>query len=402
MAPKMAWIFTVFRLCLILIEVVPTLVIGGAVIAIIIINIIVTYKEKRWVALAMIRDIWDIQAKKVFVVCKTEGVMFLNFFLLAVIFLFTSCYERDNLDDPSSKYYEATVSSSSRAPSSSSKIASSSSNTAYTLACDNLDNVPAIAAYTAITQPKVTCNGSTVSSDALDWPKTLNWSNPSAGEYNISVAAISGDCFGKTAQCGSLMVLASTNCEMNYKTTQIGEQTWMAENLNCIASSRKCLDDDPKCEIYGGLYNWITAMNLPTSCATKSCASRISEKHRGMCPKGWHIPSNGDWEKLQRYIENDNGCSNCAGWYLGDIGSHSWEPNEDKYGFSALGGGYCMFERDQAPFWCGSDDNRWWSSSEKDAKNAHYWYSAGTYSEAKGQYQYPEFYYLYSVRCVED
>jgi len=212
--------------------------------------------------------------------------MFLNFFLLAVIFLFTSCYERDNPDDPGGKnYYQApnvVVSSSSRTPSS-----SSGSNTAYTLACDNLDNVPAIAAGTAITKPQVTCNGNPVPSDALDWPKTLDWSNPSAGEYNISVAATSGDCILKTANCGSLMVLAYTNCEMNYRTTTIGEQTWMAENLNCNASG-VCLDNEPaNCTKYGKLYNWIAAMNLPTSCASKSCASRISEKHRGLAmPNG--------------------------------------------------------------------------------------------------------------------
>jgi len=60
----------------------------------------------------------------------------------------------------------------------------------------------------------------------------------------------------------------------------------MAENLNYNVSGSECYEDDPNCAKYGRLYNWATAMALPSDCNSKSCASQISEKHKGICPSG--------------------------------------------------------------------------------------------------------------------
>ena len=95
-----------------------------------------------------------------------------------------------------------------------------------------------------------------------------------------------------------------------YRTVKIGNQTWMAENLNYrylgptddLDSSSFCYDDDPaNCETYGRLYLWSAAMdsagiiegNTANGCGYNSECSP-SGNVRGVCPQGWHLPSNCD------------------------------------------------------------------------------------------------------------
>jgi uncharacterized protein (TIGR02145 family) len=68
-----------------------------------------------------------------------------------------------------------------------------------------------------------------------------------------------------------------------YLTVKIGEQVWMAENLNYDAGSGSwCFNDKvSNCEKCGRLYNWETALKAP--------------------PPGWHLPSFDEWENLIDY-----------------------------------------------------------------------------------------------------
>jgi len=83
-----------------------------------------------------------------------------------------------------------------------------------------------------------------------------------------------------------------------YLTVKIGNQIWMQENLRTTINpdSNKIVcytyDNDPdNSEKYGLLYSWDVAMNGSTS-----------EKARGICPAGWHIPSDDEWKTLEIYL----------------------------------------------------------------------------------------------------
>jgi len=107
-----------------------------------------------------------------------------------------------------------------------------------------------------------------------------------------------------------------------YKTVTIGRQTWMAENLNYKASGSKCYDNNPaNCQKYGRLYNWWTAM-------------------MAVCPNGWHLSSNAEWQTLVDFA----GGYNIAGKYLKAKSGWNFDKGKsgngtDAYGFSALPGG---------------------------------------------------------------
>ena len=177
----------------------------------------------------------------------------------------------------------------------------------------------------------------------------------------------------------------------------------MAENLDLEVPGSKCYGDAvSNCAIYGRLYDWETAMKLP-GCNSTSCASKINANHQGICPDGWHIPSNADWDKLMRYVDGTSGTespydSPTAGRYLkAASGWNSGGNGEDKYGFSALLGG---FGYSDVGFDGVGYGGYWWSASENNSSSAYYriMYYSGEYvyysNFDKGN--------LFSVRCVQD
>ncbi len=90
-----------------------------------------------------------------------------------------------------------------------------------------------------------------------------------------------------------------------YRTLELGDQIWMADNINrgeMIAGNREqedngviekyCYDNNPVlCEKYGGLYQWEEAMQYSTT-----------ESSQGICPEGWHIPSDSEWKILEIFL----------------------------------------------------------------------------------------------------
>ncbi|MCL1956424.1 MAG: fibrobacter succinogenes major paralogous domain-containing protein [Fibromonadales bacterium] len=182
-------------------------------------------------------------------------------------------------------------------------------------------------------------------------------------------------CAAKEAGCPNVTTGNNTlSCGgKTYKTVVIGSQTWMAENLNYNAAGSKCYGNNgSNCQRYGRLYDWFIA--------------------KKSCPKGWHLPSNADWDKLVNYVESSNRCRNCAAKYLK---TSDWNGN-DKYGFFALPGGYG---------YSGGDFNYvgyggWWSASERFSDDAYYMYMF--YDGESVYWNDDDKYNLFSVRCVQD
>jgi len=167
-----------------------------------------------------------------------------------------------------------------------------------------------------------------------------------------------------------------------YKTVKIGNQTWMAENLNYALSGSKCgnsygfLKDEntETCNKYGRLYNWEAALKA--------------------CPSGWHIPSDSEWEALIKAV----GGSAIAGKKLkASSGWNNCKGCEDAFGFAALPGGSGEHNGD---FNYEGNIGNWWSASES---NANYACSRRILYDYENVYWYQNLKSLvFSVRCIED
>ena len=85
-----------------------------------------------------------------------------------------------------------------------------------------------------------------------------------------------------------------------YKTVKIGNKTWMAENLNYAgneAGESFCFNDEDRfCDVYGRLYSRDAAMN-DSRCDKTSC-DLGDAPIQGICPSGWHIPSESEMLSL--------------------------------------------------------------------------------------------------------
>lgn len=177
-----------------------------------------------------------------------------------------------------------------------------------------------------------------------------------------------------------------------YKWVEIGNQIWMAENLNyeTVSGSWAYDNDISFANTYGRLYNYDTAQNV--------------------CPSGWHLSSDSEWTELKTYLivngynydnsteENKIGKSlaETNGWAgsveIGDVGND--QESNNATGFSALPGGY---RNESGSFGFRGNWACFWSSSESDIP---YWLLD---CNEVGLYRYPYHKtFGFSVRCVKD
>ncbi len=178
-----------------------------------------------------------------------------------------------------------------------------------------------------------------------------------------------------------------------YKTVTIGEQIWMAENLNympedtagtiysggtvCGGGAQNSKEDSEKCDIFGRLYLRKVALNKTTA-----------SNRQGICPDGWSIPKKEDWEKLISHLGEN---------VVLKIKGDSWEstPGTNESGFSAIPAGnynnsvigYDNLSRAYFFYW-NSKSNPYFLRIRDEENDLYYSYGAS--------------YMMYSVRCIKD
>lgn len=127
-----------------------------------------------------------------------------------------------------------------------------------------------------------------------------------------------------------------------YKVVAIGNEVWMAENLNYVyndgVQSVCDKDDTVDCQKYGRLYTWTGAMGLESDYGDS--IGVFPYPHQGVCPEGWHIPSVDEFKKL---IEASGGyTADVNGMYLSGAALRSVDgwgeegDGTDLLGFSAI------------------------------------------------------------------
>lgn len=207
--------------------------------------------------------------------------------------------------------------------------------------------------------------------------------------------------------CGHTLVDSRDNKE--YATIQIGSQCWMKQGLNvgtringssgqgtdCSSASAiqkycygdsdyNCISDNPNSNYPdGALYQWNQAM----------CGS-TSPGVQGICPTGWHIPTDAELCILEQTVDSTITCDS-TGW-RGTDGGTKLKPN----GTSGFEGNLAGTRNADGSFSNRLYDGRFWSSSQNDP--IYVWYralDAGVAMVFRTMY-YKDF--GYSVRCLKD
>lgn len=189
-----------------------------------------------------------------------------------------------------------------------------------------------------------------------------------------------------TFNCGALLSYAG---EL-YPTVSINNQCWIAKNLNCgitLSTTIKqknnqvvekyCYNNDPNsCQVFGGIYQWAEAIQyLNGSSDSTSPNPSFSGNVQGICPQGWHIPSDNEMCSLIQSIDPNSNCQKGIVSYIaGDQlkSNQSWNrPSPSPSSFAILAGGYMSFnggfdhQGEYTSFWTSSNfsSHRAWNRS---------------------------------------
>lgn len=200
-----------------------------------------------------------------------------------------------------------------------------------------------------------------------------------------------------------LLVVALTGCGENgmkdprdgkkYKTVKIGDQTWMAENLNYKMEYSYCYEEEEaNCAKYGRLYLWFAALEA--------------------CPAGWHLPSKEEIEELLKTVGAEQTVIEKHITWIGAAkklkSAKGWKKHKDKkgngkdaFGFTALPAGGMREDMDHnVSYFNQGTDAYFWSSTEYGEFCAYYM----RLGNRNGNGSLPSFSRFdgFSVRCLKD
>lgn len=168
-------------------------------------------------------------------------------------------------------------------------------------------------------------------------PFSFSWSNGQtnqnlinlpAGTYIFTLNDSRGQIYTDTVILHDFLLDIDGN---KYATIKLGEQTWMQQNLRVFHSpSGEEIEafiyenDSTLLETYGCLYTWHTVMNGSTE-----------EGSRGICPEGWHVPSDADFKQLEMFLGMNETEANATNIWRGtDVGTKL--KNGGTSGYNAL------------------------------------------------------------------
>jgi uncharacterized protein (TIGR02145 family) len=227
--------------------------------------------------------------------------------------------------------------------------------------------------------------------------------------WNTNVVVLNGENYeGELNSAGTILTFVS-ELESNifidprdgkrYKTVKIGNQTWLAENLNYSGNNNSLG------VYYGSGTTPGNAEPFPKAGRLYTFAEATAVGANSIIPPGWHLPSDAEWDTLVNFIGGASG----GGTKLKSRNSEqpqsaAWNPNSgnpgdgtDNYGFTGLPGGHRTTD---STFNDVGNYGYWWSSTASDASNAYYRYlyytnadvGRGATSSARS----------FSVRCLKD
>ena len=349
----------------------------------------------------------------------------------AIALLFAACDDDSgSFTGPENESEIAETSSSSKVKSSSSEKKISSSSVGKIKLSSSQKTISSSSA----SEPKSSSSVSkTVLSSSIEKSKSSSSASPESSSSSSQTVVLSSDSHEESSGSSfngwswDVPKEARLNPEITYgtmtdsrdgktyKTVKIGNQIWMAENLNyadsvtttSLIDESWCYNDvAANCDVGGRLYSWFAAIDLKkTGCGNgPNCLTTLPVQ--GICPEGWHLPDSTEWNTLFAAV----GGASTAGKMLKSQGG--WNNDYDgsivkgidAYGFSALpvghryNNGFFSDEGRNARFWTASEDS---SARDLSFRTGAYYVTLLTsiekaffdsYVKSKG----------HSVRCVMD